>query len=111
MTEHTHKQFDNEMEAIRSGVLTMGGLVETQMSRAITLLEGKEEHGLSDEVGADEQRINRMQVDMDLACSQIIAKRQPTAIDLRMILTVTKIVNDLERVGDETKKVAKKATL
>ena len=109
MTEHTHKQFDTEMEAIRSGVLTMGGLVETQMARAIALLEDHDEHGLLDQVGADEQTINQMQVDMDLQCSQIIAKRQPAAIDLRMVLTVTKIVNDLERVGDETKKIAKKA--
>ena len=109
MTEHTHKQFDTEMEAIRSGVLAMGGLVETQLSRAIVLLEGKDEHGLVEQVVANEQMINRMQVDMDQQCSQIIAKRQPTAIDLRMILTVTKIVNDLERVGDETKKIAKKA--
>ena len=110
MTEHTHKQFDTEMEAIRSGVLTMGGLVETQLSRAIALLEGNDDHGLVDQVGADEQMINKMQVDMDQQCSQIIARRQPAAIDLRMILTVTKIVNDLERVGDETKKVAYKAS-
>jgi phosphate transport system protein len=110
MTEHTHKQFDTEMEAIRSGVLSMGGLVETQLSRAIELLENDEDSGLLDQVGADEQMINRMQVDMDQQCSQIIAKRQPAAIDLRMILTVTKIVNDLERVGDETKKVAYKAS-
>ena len=109
MTEHTHKQFDTEMEAIRSGVLAMGGLVETQMSRAIVLLEGKEEHGLVEQVVSDEKMINQMQVDIDQQCSQIIAKRQPAAIDLRMILTVTKIVNDLERVGDETKKIAKKA--
>ena len=109
MTEHTHKQFDTEMEAIRSGVLTMGGLVETQMSRAIVLLEGKDEHGIVEQVIADEKMINQMQVDIDQQCSQIIAKRQPAAIDLRMILTVTKIVNDLERVGDETKKIAKKA--
>nr|AFK79187.1 phosphate transport system regulatory protein PhoU [uncultured bacterium F4-01] len=109
MTEHTHKQFDTEMEAIRSGVLTMGGLVETQMSRAIVLLEGEDEHGMVEQVIADEKMINQMQVDIDQQCSQIIAKRQPAAIDLRMILTVTKIVNDLERVGDETKKIAKKA--
>ena len=109
MTEHTHKQFDTELEAIRSGVLTMGGLVETQMSRAIVLLEGKEEHGIVEQVIADEKMINQMQIDIDQQCSQIIAKRQPAAIDLRMILTVTKIVNDLERVGDETKKIAKKA--
>jgi len=109
MTEHTHKQFDTEMEAIRSGVLTMGGLVETQMSRAIVLLEAHDEEGVLDQVGVDEQTINQMQVDMDQQCSQIIARRQPAAIDLRMVLTVTKIVNDLERVGDETKKIAKKA--
>ena len=111
MTEHTHKQFDAEMESIRSGVLTMGGLVETQLGRAILLLGAEQEPGgLIDRVGADEQLINRMQVDMDQLCSQIIAKRQPAAIDLRMILTVTKIVNDLERIGDETKKVAYKAS-
>ena len=65
---------------------------------------------LIEQVGADEQAINQMQVDIDQQCSQIIAKRQPAAIDLRMILTVTKIVNELERVGDETKKIAYKAS-
>ena len=109
MTEHTHKQFDQEMEAIRSGVLTMGGLVETQLARAILLVEGNDDQGISEEVGANEQMINRMQVDMDQQCSQIIAKRQPAAIDLRMILTVVKIVNELERIGDEIKKIAYKA--
>ena len=97
MMEHTNKQFDAEMEAIRSGVLTMGGLVETQLSRAIESLEKDKETAVLDVIGANEQQINQMQVDMDQQCSQIIAKRQPTAIDLRMILTVTKIVNDLER--------------
>jgi len=108
--DHTNKQFDAEMESIRSGVLTMGGLVETQMSRAIETLEQDKESVALDVIGANEQQINQMQVDMDQLCSQIIARRQPTAIDLRMILTVTKIVNDLERIGDETKKVAYKAS-
>ena len=80
MNEHTTKQFDVEMEAIRSGVLA-----------------------------SDEQAINRMQMDIDQQCSQIIAKRQPAAIDLRMILTVVKVVNELERIGDEIKKIAYKA--
>jgi phosphate transport system protein len=109
MMEHTNKQFDAEMESIRSGVLSMGGLVETQMSRAIESLAQDRDSALLDVIGANEQQINQMQVDMDQLCSQIIARRQPTAIDLRMILTVTKIVNDLERIGDETKKVAYKA--
>jgi phosphate transport system protein len=110
MTDHTHKQFDAEMEAIRSGVLSMGGLVETQFARAIAVLDEDEDHGALDQVGAVEQQINQMQMTIDQQCSQVIAKRQPAAIDLRMILTVTKIVNDLERVGDEIKKVAYKAT-
>jgi phosphate transport system protein len=109
MNEHTHKQFDTELESIRTGVLAMGGLVETQLTRAIAALEDDEEGGGIDRIGADEQQINQMQMTIDQQCTQIIAKRQPTAIDLRMIMTITKIVNDLERVGDEVKKVAYKA--
>jgi phosphate transport system protein len=108
MSEHTHKQFDTEIEALRSGVLAMGGLVETQLSRAIGVLGDDEEHEAIDQVGADEKLINQMQVNLDQMCSQIIAKRQPTAIDLRFILMIIKIVNELERVGDEAKKIAYK---
>jgi phosphate transport system protein len=109
MNEHTNKQFDAEMEAIRSGVLAMGGLVESQLTRAIAGLEDGDGHDAIDQVGADEKLINRMQIDLDQLCSQIIAKRQPTAIDLRFVLMITKIVNELERVGDEVKKIAYKA--
>ena len=96
------------MEAIRSGVLAMGGLVETQIARAIDAPRARrgQRRTASTPVGADEQMINQMQIDIDQQCSQIIARRQPAAIDLRMILTVTKIVNDLERIGDEAKKIA-----
>ncbi len=109
MTDHTSTQFDAEMEAIRSGVLSMGGLVEKQLARAIEALEEDEDHLLIDAVGADEREINQLQVDIDQQCAQIIARRQPAAVDLRMVLTVSKIVNDLERIGDEVKKVAYKA--
>jgi len=109
MNEHTHKQFDAEMEVIRSGVLAMGGLVETQLTRAIAVLDDEAGEGTLDQVGADEREINGMQMTLDHQCSQIIARRQPAAIDLRMILTITKIVNDLERIGDEVKKVAYKS--
>jgi phosphate transport system protein len=109
MNEHTHKQFDAEMEAIRSGVLAMGGLVETQFRRAVDALRSPGDVDGVALVASDEQAINKMQMDIDQQCSQIIAKRQPAAIDLRMILTVVKIVNELERTGDEIKKIAYKA--
>ncbi|GIK86342.1 MAG: phosphate signaling complex protein PhoU [Burkholderiales bacterium] len=109
MSDHTSKQFDAEMEAIRSGVLSMGGLVERQMARAIAALEEDEDAKLIDAVAADERAINQLQIAIDQQCAQIIARRQPTAVDLRIVLTVTKVVNDLERIGDEIKKVAYKA--
>jgi phosphate transport system protein len=108
MTDHTHKQFDAEMEEIRSGVLAMGGLVETQLTRAIDALKHPD-IDLIASVAADERAINQMQVSIDQQCSQIIAKSQPAAIDLRMVLTVVKVVNELERIGDEIKKIAYKA--
>ena len=87
----------------------MGGLVETQLNRAISLLEHDDDEAVG-QVGADEKQINQMQVNLDQMCSQIIARRQPTAIDLRFVLMITKIVNELERVGDEVKKIAYKAS-
>jgi phosphate transport system protein len=108
MSDHTHKQFDAEMEEIRSGVLAMGGLVETQLTRAIGALKHPD-IDLITSVATDERAINQMQVSIDQQCSQIIAKRQPAAIDLRMVLTVVKVVNELERIGDEIKKIAYKA--
>jgi phosphate transport system protein len=109
MTDHTNKQFDAEMESIRSGVLSMGGIVERQLTRAIEALEKEVDAERIDAVGADEAAINQLQITIDQQCAQIIAKRQPAAVDLRMVLTVSKIVNDLERIGDEVKKIAYKA--
>jgi len=96
------------MEEIRSGVMAMGGLVETRLARAIASLRQPDLDQI-DAVAADEQAINQMQVNIDQQCTQIIARRQPTAIDLRMVLTTVKIVNELERIGDEIKKIAYKA--
>ena len=110
MTEHTNKQFDAEMEAIRSGVLAMGGIVERQLRRAVDALQADDDDARLAAVADDEAAINRLQVSIDRQCAQIIARRQPAAVDLRMVLTVSKIVNDLERAGDEGKKIAYKAT-
>jgi phosphate transport system protein len=109
MTTHMSKQFDIELEAIRSGVLAMGGLVEAQLTRSVSALAEDEDPELLDIIKRHEKEINQMQVDIDLQCAQIIARRQPAAVDLRVILTISKVVNDLERVGDEAKKIARKA--
>jgi len=110
MIDHTNKQFDTEMESIRSGVLSMGGIVEQQLARAIAALEKDEDAGRLDAVVAGEAAINGLQMTIDQQCAQISAKRQPASVDLRMVLTVSKIVNDLERIGDEVKKIAYKAS-
>jgi len=108
--EHTFKQFDADLEAVRSRVLQMGGLVETQIVRAIqALIEGN--LTLSDQVVADDQRVNGMEVSLDELCAHILARRQPAASDLRMIMTVLKTITDLERIGDEAEKIARMAKL
>ncbi|MDQ6619872.1 MAG: phosphate signaling complex protein PhoU [Pseudomonadota bacterium] len=110
MMQHTYRQFDAEMENLRTGVLSMGGLVEAQLARSIQALTSDDDTAdLINQVGANEVRINEQQMRMDEQCSQIIARRQPAAVDLRTILTITKMVNDLERIGDEVKKIAYKA--
>jgi phosphate transport system protein len=108
VNEHSSKQFDAELEAIRSRVLEMGGLVESQIRRALDALAGGE-RALSDEVIAADHRVNAMEVSLDGDCSQVIVKRQPAANDLRLILAITKTVTDLERIGDEAQKIARMA--
>lgn len=108
MTDHTYRQFDADIDAIRSAFTTMGGLVERQLLRAVDAVRYGDLR-LTTAVLVDERQINQMQVESDLRCNQIIAKRQPIAIDLREIIGVIHGVNDLERIGDEAKKIALKA--
>jgi phosphate transport system protein len=86
----------------------MGGLVESQLLRALDAL-ATGEPGLSDEVIANDHRVNGMEVALDGDCSHVIVKRQPAANDLRLILAITKTVTDLERIGDEAQKIARMA--
>ena len=110
MSDHTSKQFDSELEAVRSSVLQMGGLVEEQINRAIEALSSGN-MVLIDTITATDKQVNRMEVELDEQCSHIIARRQPTAGDLRLIITVVKMITDLERIGDEAEKVARMARL
>ncbi|TCJ14727.1 phosphate signaling complex protein PhoU [Parasulfuritortus cantonensis] len=106
LAEHTYKQFDADLEAVRARVLEMGGLVEDQVNKAIEALIGQNT-ALAEEVIANDVQVNGLEVASDEACTQIIALRQPTASDLRMILTIIKTIADLERIGDEAVKIAR----
>jgi phosphate transport system protein len=108
VNEHLSKQYDAELESIRSQVLEMGGLVESQIRRA---LEGfaTGDRGLLDDVIATDHRVNAFEVALDSACSHVIAKRQPAASDLRLVFGIAKTVTDLERIGDEAQKIARMA--
>jgi len=108
LPEHIHRQFDTDIDVLRSAVTTMGGLVERQLVRAIDAVRLRD-LDLVAQVLADEQKVNQLQVESDLRCNQTIARRQPIAIDLREIIAVIHTINDLERIGDEAKKIALKA--
>lgn len=106
MAEHISKQFDMELETIRTRVLQMGGLVEQQILSAIdALMSG--DIAKFDKVIAEDALVNSMEVTIDDECQHIIARRQPAASDLRIIITVIKTITDLERIGDEAQKIAR----
>jgi phosphate transport system protein len=106
--QHILKRFDTDLEDLRSKVLAMGGLVEQQFLHAIEGLEQGDIASL-EQIIENDHLVNRREVELDEACTQIIARLQPTAVDLRMVMTVVKIITDLERIGDEAKKIAKMA--
>lgn len=110
MPDHTSKQFDSELEAVRSSVLQMGGLVEQQILQATEVVSSGD-MAVIDLILANDKRVNQMEIELDERCSHIIARRQPTAGDLRMLMTVVKMITDLERIGDEAEKIARMARM
>ncbi len=106
--EHISRRFDADLEGLRTRVLAMGGLVEQQLVRAMDGLDSGD-IALLEQVIATDREVNRHEVELDEACNNVIARRQPAAVDLRMIMTVVKTITDLERIGDEAKKIAKMA--
>ena len=108
LSHHYSQQFNQELEAIRTSVLAMGGLVESQLEEAIgALLAGDVD--LGERVVANDYQVNALDVQIDERCTVILARRQPTASDLRLVLAVIKTTADLERIGDEAKRVARMA--
>ena len=107
---HYMKQFDEELEEIRTRLMEMGGKVEQQLQNAIRAVS-EADSKLAEDVIREEQHVDDMELDIDEACILIIARRQPAASDLRLVMMVTKAVNDLERIGDEAKKIANHAII
>lgn len=106
--EHTDRGFDADIDGMRGAVMTMGGLVERQVRRAAEALRLNDLRLVAD-VLADERVVNQLHMQVDLLCNQLIARRQPIAVDLREVMAAIHAVNDLERIGDEAKKIAYKS--
>ena len=108
MSEHISSQFNIELENVRTAVMHMGGMVEKQLTDTLNALLGMQGAELKPVIESD-SIINSMEVKIDEECQLIIARRQPAAGDLRLVLTVSRVIVDLERIGDEIKKAALKA--
>ncbi|NHV30319.1 phosphate signaling complex protein PhoU [Burkholderia sp. D-99] len=105
--KHLSSQFDADLNAVSSKVLEMGGLVESQIVGAMYALN-EFDRDTAEKVIAAEETLNAMEVDIDQECGNIIARRQPAARDLRLLMSISKTITNLERAGDEAEKIAKR---
>lgn len=108
INKHISGKFNQELENVRNHVLAMGGLVEQQLSSALDAVS-KGDSELAKKVQENDYRVNAMEVNIDEECTRIIAKRQPAASDLRLVVAIAKTIADLERIGDEAERIAKVA--
>lgn len=107
-SHHISQQFNEELDEVKKHLLEMGGQVENQINDAMeALVEANSE--LAERVMSNDDDINRMEISIDEECARILARRQPAASDLRLVIAVSKANTDLERIGDETKRIAKLA--
>lgn len=107
-TQHISQQYNVELEEVRSHLLAMGGLVEKQVSDAVRAVIDADA-GLARQVRTIDDQIDIMERGIDEECLRILARRQPAASDLRLIISISKSVIDLERIGDEASKIARRA--
>ncbi|MBT8085909.1 MAG: phosphate signaling complex protein PhoU [Woeseia sp.] len=104
VTGHISQRYNKDLEELRNSVLKMGGLVETQLTDAISaVVDGDSELGLR--VANDDYKVNNLEVQIDEECSRVLATRAPAAGDLRLIVAIIKTITDLERIGDEAEKI------
>ncbi|MEZ5523513.1 MAG: phosphate signaling complex protein PhoU [Pseudomonadales bacterium] len=107
-SHHISQQFNEDLEEVKKHLLEMGGHVENQINDAMESLVDADSE-LAETVMSNDEDINRMEVSIDEECARILARRQPAASDLRLVIAVSKANTDLERIGDETKRIAKLA--
>ena len=107
-SQHISRQFNQELEALKTQLMTMGGLVEQQVQEAIQALIDSDGR-LAEKVRHRERDVNAMQLKIDEECTRVLARRQPAASDLRLVLAVIRGTSDLERIGDEASKIARNA--
>ena len=108
LTHHISRRFNTELEELRSDVLAMGGLVEKQVADGLIALTTSDTE-IAEQVAASDYKVNSMEVAIDEKCNQILARRQPAASDLRLVVTMIKTITDLERIGDEAEKLGQLA--
>jgi phosphate transport system protein len=106
--EHFSKQYDAELNDIRSRLLEMGGMVELMINDALKSLVERDT-AIAEQVIARDHTVNRMEMEIDERCLEVLARRQPAARDLRFITLALKIVTDLERIGDQCRNIGKRA--
>jgi phosphate transport system protein len=104
LKKHISGQFNTELEGVLNQVLVMGGLVEQQLTDAITAIH-KQDLEMARQIVANDHKVNGLEVQIDEDCTRIIAKRQPAASDLRLVLAIIKTITDLERIGDVAKRI------
>ncbi|GGC64333.1 phosphate signaling complex protein PhoU [Marinobacter halophilus] len=106
--DHISEKFNDELTELKTQFLNMGGLVESQVEHAIQALVDNDGQ-LAEQTRLNDKIVDKMERDLDEEAILVIARRQPTARDLRLVISVIKMVADLERMGDEAKKIAKMA--
>jgi phosphate transport system protein len=106
--QHIYRQFDQELADIRADALRLGGLAEEQLALAMKALTGADAI-LAEQVIGDDSKINDLEIVINNQCLQILARRQPAASDLRLVVAVIKVVSELERIGDDAKRIARAA--